>query len=361
MPKPKKIVLTGGGTAGHVMPNIALIPFLKNENWEISYIGMREGIEYSLISQYRDVAFYSIKSGKLRRYFNVRNFSDPFKVLVGIFQAFYLLKKLKPGIIFSKGGFVAVPVCIAGFLARVPVVIHESDLTPGLANRIAAKFADVVCTSFEETLDKFKNKKSVFTGTPIRQELLNGEKTAGVQYCKFKEDKPIVLVVGGSLGAQAINTKIREILDRLLKDFNVIHICGKNNVDDELLGKIGYSQYQFVDEKLADLLAAADVVVSRAGSNMIHELLELKKPNLLIPLPSSASRGDQIQNAKLFASKGYSKVLDQNSLSADELYEAILEVYASKEVYLQNMTSKKDIDSTKNILEILNQNFKRSV
>lgn len=353
MARLKRIVLTGGGTAGHVTPNLALIPHLLKDNWEISYIGTTNGIEKTLISRFEKVRYHSIKSGKLRRYADIKNFTDPFKVFFGILQSFFLIKKIKPAVIFSKGGFVAVPVCIAGYLVRVPVVIHESDLTPGLANRIASKFATKICTSFEETVPMFSGRNCVFTGTPIRDELFKGDSEKGKSFCGFKEDKPVILVVGGSLGANAINVCIRENLEILLESFNIAHICGKGGMDANFSEISGYAQFEYLNEEMADVLALADLVVSRAGSNSIHEFLELRKPNLLIPLPESASRGDQVLNARVFEKKGYSKVLHQENLNSDTLYASILDLYSQRALYVKAMETVKSGQGTQNVLELL--------
>jgi len=353
MPSVKRIILTGGGTAGHVTPNLALLPYLLKDNWEIHYIGTKVGIEHNLISRFEFVRFHAIKSGKLRRYADIKNITDPLKVIFGIAQSIFIMNKVRPSVIFSKGGFVSVPVCIAGFLAKVPVIIHESDLTPGLANRIASKFATKICTSFEETLGYFKGRDSVYTGTPIRDELLNGDAQKGRMLCGFTKDKPVILVVGGSLGAQAINTCVRENIPKLLKTFSIAHICGKNGIDPKYLNTTGYAQFEYLNDEMGHVLAMADLVVSRAGSNSIHEFLELRKPNLLVPLPQSASRGDQVLNAELFKKKGYSKVLSQKDLNSDSLYTAILDLYEKRNIYTEAMETAQKGQGTKRVLELL--------
>lgn len=355
MTRVKRIVLTGGGTAGHVTPNLALLPYLINNNWEIHYIGTNDGIERNIISRFEYVRYHAIKSGKLRRYADLKNITDPLKVMFGIAQSLFLISKIRPAVIFSKGGFVSVPVCIAGFLAKVPVIIHESDLTPGLANRIASKFATKICTSFPETVPMFKGRDCVFTGTPIRDELLKGDAQKGRLFCGFKKDKPVILIVGGSLGAQAINTCVRQNLSKLLKTFDIAHICGKNGIDSKLSSISGYAQFEYLNDEMAHVLAMADLVVSRAGSNSIHEFLELKKPNLLIPLPESASRGDQVLNAGIFEKKGYSKVLRQEDLNPDTLCAAILDLYGQRGKYAQAMEGAQKGQGTQRILELLTQ------
>ena len=332
----KRIILTGGGTAGHVTPNIALIPRLLELGYDIQYIGSYQGIEKELIQPF-GIPYHGISSGKLRRYFSVQNFTDPFRVLKGFGEAKRLIKELQPDVIFSKGGFVSVPVVLAGKHNKVPTIIHESDMTPGLANKIAIPSATKVCCNFPETLEHLPKDKAVLTGSPIRQELLSGNRIAAMDLCHFSADKPVILVIGGSLGSVTVNQAVRSILPRLLADYQVIHICGKGNLDESLIGTAGYVQYEYVDAPLKHLFAAADIVISRAGANSICELLALRKPNLLIPLSASASRGDQILNANSFAKQGFSKVLEEEAISDNTLYQAIDDLYQQRSTYIQAM------------------------
>ena len=295
----KKIVLTGGGTAGHVTPNIALLPRLKELGYEISYIGSYEGIEKKLITDF-DIPYYGIATGKFRRYLDIKNLTDPFRVIKGFGEARKYLKKINPDIIFSKGGFVSVPVIRAAATLHIPCIIHESDMTPGLANKLCIPVAEKVCCNFPETMSYLPKEKAVLTGSPIREELTKGDKVAALDMCGFTANKPVILVIGGSLGAASINRAVRDALPKLLTDFQVVHICGKEKIDNMLLHTEGYIQFEYVKAELKDLFALADVVISRAGANSICELLALKKPNLLIPLPAGSSRGDQILNAKPF-------------------------------------------------------------
>lgn len=332
----KRIVLTGGGTAGHVTPNIALIPRLKELDYEIHYIGSYEGIEKKLIEEMK-IPYYGISSGKLRRYFDVKNFSDPFRVIKGYFEAKKILKKLKPDILFSKGGFVAVPVVLAAKRRHIPVIIHESDMTPGLANKLAIPSATKVCCNFPETLKLLPEEKAVLTGSPIRAELRQGNKVAALEFCGFTANKPTLMIIGGSLGSANVNAAIREILPQLLQTFQVVHLCGKGKLDPSLAHTEGYVQYEYIKEELADLFALADVVVSRAGANAICELLDLRKPALLIPLGSNASRGDQLLNAKSFKSQGFCEVLTEDQLNPQLLLDTILKLYQSRAVYIRAM------------------------
>lgn len=301
----KRIILTGGGTAGHVTPNIALLPRLKELGYDIHYIGSYTGIEKDLIKQF-EIPYHGISSGKLRRYFSVQNFTDPFRVLKGFREANKLIKELKPDVIFSKGGFVSVPVVMAGKRRHVPTIIHESDMTPGLANKISIPSATKVCCNFPETLEHLPKEKAVLTGSPIRQELLEGSRSAALEFCGLTDDKPVILIIGGSLGSVAVNNAVRSVLPELLKDFHVIHLCGKGKMDDSLKSLKGYVQFEYIQNQLKDLFALTDVVISRAGANAICELLALHKPNLLIPLSANASRGDQILNARSFERQGFS-------------------------------------------------------
>lgn len=327
-----RIVFTGGGTAGHVTPNLALIEKFYQANWNVSYIGSKDGIEKTLVSQH-NIPYYGIHCGKLRRYFSWRNFLMPFEVLLGVLESFYLcFFKLRPYVIFSKGGFVAVPVVIAGWLLGIPIVVHESDFTPGLANKLSFPFATRICTSFRETANYIKDKaKVIFTGTPVRSGLLNGDAERGRAYCGFTSDKQIVLILGGSLGAQNVNLTVREALPQLLTQFQIIHVCGKGKLDPNFDNIPGYKQFEYLHDELFDLMAAADLVVSRAGANSVYELLALKKPSVLIPLGTAASRGDQIDNAAWMEKHGLSQVIPNASLNNENLIQAIQAVNNHKE------------------------------
>ena len=351
----KHIVLTGGGTAGHVTPNMALIPHLKELGYKISYIGSRDGIEKKLISE-MGIPYYGVSTGKLRRYLSLKNVSDPFKVLLGTAQARSVLKKLQPDIVFSKGGFVAVPVVTAASKLHIPAIIHESDMTPGLANRLCFPKAVKVCCNFPETAAYLPADKAVVTGTPIREELMNGSAEKAREFCGFTSDKPVIMAVGGSLGSVAVNNAIRNSLPALLEKYQVIHLCGKDNLDPSLDGTPGYAQYTFIKEELADMFALAELVVSRAGANAICELCALAKPNLLIPLSAAASRGDQLLNAASYEKQGFSKVLKEEEITPERFLSDIEDLYANRETYIANMKNSSSGDAIGTIISLIEEN-----
>lgn len=347
----KTIVLTGGGTAGHVTPNLALIPSLKKNGWDIQYIGSYNGIEKELV-QKENIPYHPIASGKLRRYLSVENLKDPFKVIKGYFDAYKILKKLKPKVVFSKGGYVSVPVVLAASHLRIPVIIHESDMTPGLANKIAIRSAKTVCVNFEETL-KYVGEKGVYTGSPIRQSLFEGSRMAGNKLCGFDEVRPTILMMGGSLGARKINEVLREALPELIQKYNIVHICGKNNVDEGLMNVKGYKQFEYVRGELPDLFAMADVMLSRAGANALMEIIALNIPSLLIPLSQAASRGDQILNAKAMAKKGFCEVLFEEDLNKQKLIQKLDEVYSNRHKFRGKMEETTKISGVEKVMQLI--------
>ena len=348
----KRIILTGGGTAGHVTPNIALLPTLRELNYDIHYIGSYNGVERKLIEE-MDIPYYGIDSGKLRRYFDPKNFTDPFKVLHGYKQARKLIKHLKPDVIFSKGGFVTVPVVISAHRKHIPVIIHESDMTPGLANKLCIPSADKVCCNFPETMKHLPENKAVLTGSPIRQELLSGNKLNALNFCGFTANKPVLMIIGGSQGSAVVNDAMRGILPELLKTFQVIHLCGKGKLDSSLDHLEGYIQFEYVKKELADLFALTDVCVSRAGANAICEILALRKPNLLIPLSANASRGDQILNADSFENQGFSEVLTEDQLAPTILISRIMKLYNNRADYIAAMETSEQSDAISKIISLI--------
>lgn len=347
----KKIVLTGGGTAGHVTPNIALVPKLKEAGFEIDYIGSYEGIEKKLVEA-EGIPYHGISSGKLRRYFDVKNFSDPFRVIKGFFEARKHMKEIQPNVVFSKGGFVSVPVVIAAHILKIPTIIHESDMTPGLANKIAMKFATKICHTFPET-GKHLGDKAVFTGSPIRAELFEGDAIKARHICGFSDTKPVLLVMGGSLGAQSINDAIRIGLYDLLKKFNVAHLCGEGKYDASLDGVEGYAQFEYISDEMKDFFAMADMIVSRAGSNSICEIAALKKPNVLIPLSARVSRGDQLLNATSYAKQGFSEIIDEDTMTVEHVVDIINKVYTNRNEYIHAMEASEVSNGVDIIVDLL--------
>ena len=352
-----KIILTGGGTAGHVTPNIALLPRLREAGFDITYIGSYNGIEKQLLNEQK-IPYYGISSGKLRRYFDIKNFSDPLKVIKGLGQSIRLMRKLKPDIVFSKGGFVSVPVILAARFCHIPSIIHESDLTPGLANKLAIPNAAKVCCNFPETLKYLPEDKAVLTGSPIRKELLTGNKESARALCHFNNEKPVLFVVGGSSGSKFINDTIRGLLPELLKSYQVIHMCGKGNIEESLKRTAGYKQFEYIGAELNDIFALADLVISRAGANSICELLALHKPNILIPLSANASRGDQILNAQSFEKQGYSVVIEEEIITPAKLLNIIHETYKNRERYVTAMEKSNTLNSVEKIVSLIEETAK---
>lgn len=322
------VFFTGGGTAGHVTPNIALIEGARVRGWQVDYVGSRSGIEGDMIRPL-GLPFHHVASGKLRRYFSWQNFVDPLLIVLGVFQSLWLCLRRRPDVVFSKGGFVSVPLVVAAWLLRIPVVSHESDVTPGLANRLAYPFCRRICVTFEASLAYLPAAKVLLTGTPVRQALIDGDAARGLKFLGLARDKPLLLVFGGSLGATVLNLQIRAVLDRLLADFNVVHVTGAGNLDSDCEHP-GYVQKEFIGAEFGDVLHAADLVVSRAGANTLYELFYLQKPHLLIPLTRAASRGDQLVNAEVFAAQGLSRVLQEEQLADDDFVEAVFRLSADR-------------------------------
>ncbi len=350
----RRVVLTGGGTAGHVMPNIALLRELRKRGYDIHYIGSVAGIERQLISE-QGIPYHAIDTGKFRRYLDIRNLTDPFRVIHGLGQATHLIRRIRPDVLFAKGGFVSFPVIVAAWFNRVPAIVHESDLSVGMANRMSLPFVSKVCFSFPETAESLPARKRVFTGTPVRDELLSGNPEHGRLLCGFDDSMPVALVIGGSLGSKAINAAVRASLPSLLRRFQICHICGKGGVDESLTSTKGYKQFEFVSKELPDIMAAADVVISRAGANTIYELLALRKPNLLVPLSKSASRGDQIHNAMSFKRQGFSDVLLEEDLSAESLVDHVMSVYNRRKAFIESMRMSPVRSGVDNIVKLIDE------
>lgn len=342
------IVLTGGGSAGHVTPNLALVPHLSQRGFEVHYIGTADGIERQLV---KDLPYHEIEAGKLRRYLSKSNISDFFKIFRGYKQAKAILREISPKLVFAKGGFVSVPVVYAAAKLKIPVVLHESDYTPGLANKLCTRKAQKICLSFDTP--QSRSEKSVFTGSPVRDGLLSGERSAGLDILGFTGEKPVLLIMGGSLGAQAINDAVDDCIDRLTESYDVVHLRGRGHLNKELDGKPGYVQYEYVEEQLKDIFAATDLALSRAGANAIFEYLALKIPSLLVPLPLSASRGDQILNAGYFEKNGYALVLEQEKLSAQTLLDQLEKLNENRDAIIAAMESSEAMGGTQNVLKVI--------
>ena len=354
----KKILFTGGGTAGHVTPNVALIRALheSDPDIEISYVGSFEGIEKQIIGKIPYVTYYGIHSGKLRRYFSLENVKDFFRVIKGMGDAKKVVKQISPDVLFSKGGYVSVPVVRASWKRKIPVICHESDITPGLANKMSSKYATCVCTTFPDTVKEIPGGKGFFTGTPIRKELFEGNAEKARADLGF-DGKPVILIMGGSIGSAAINEAVRGNLSALTEKFNIIHLCGKGKLteDPAAIGNASYRQFEFVSDPLPDYLALCDIIVSRAGANAIHEFLALKKPMLLIPLPLTASRGDQILNAESFEKRGFAAVIDEAAITPDSFVKAVLDLYGTREKYVDAMANAESVDGTEKILGLIKE------
>lgn len=353
----KKIILTGGGTAGHITPNLALLPLLRTAGFDISYIGLKDGMEQELVEG-AGVPFYGITGGKLRRYADFKNFTDLFRIGAGFGESIRLLRRLKPDVLFSKGGFVSTPVVWAAKLCGIPVVTHESDSTLGLANRLSAPFAQKVCYTFPETGARLPKDKGVFTGLPIRDGLLRGDAARGRMLCSFSAKKPVLLVTGGSQGAQFINRMVRRCLPTLLETFQVCHLCGKGNLDETLQKQAGYRQFEYVTDDLPHLFAMADTVVTRGGATSLFELLALQKPMLIIPYSRKASRGDQIVNGRSFAAQGFGEVLMETGGNGMDILpaaflHAVRKVYERRASYVEKMAASPARGGTQNVFNVL--------
>lgn len=337
---------TGGGTGGHIYPGLAVADELKilakknNQNIKIEWIGNSVGMDSKIIQKALGPdalatvdKFYGIPSGKLRRYMSLKNLTDLFKIAAGFFKAFHILRKTKPAILFSKGGFVSVPPCLAAHLLKIPVYTHECDFTLGLANRINFKSADKMFVSYEETKNRLSaqdQQRVIVTGNPIRPTIYNGNKDKGLKFLGLvNPQKPILLVLGGSSGARQINELIFENIDYLCKNFIVVHQTGLLNADDnksqdlQSTYKNDYKPYNFIYEEMADVLASADVILGRAGAGTIWESAVLFKPMVLVPLCGSGTRGDQVDNAMFFKEKNAAEVLLGKDADSQHLIEAL--------------------------------------
>lgn len=342
------IILTGGGTAGHVTPHLAILPYLKKDFDKIYYIGSENGIEKEIIKN-ANLPYYSVPCAKFNRNFNLNNLKIPFKIYSGYVKAGKIIDEIKPDVIFSKGGYVAIPTILAGKKRKIPIISHESDYSLGLANRLTAKYCKKVLTSFPDTALNLKNGE--YVGSPIRNELFNVKKDIAIKTFGFNSNKPILLITGGSQGALAINNAVRNALPDLLPKYNVIHICGKNNLSKEYDQK-GYFQVEYMNN-IENAFAVASVCISRAGSNTLFELLALKIPCVLIPLPKGTSRGDQILNAEYFQKLGLVNVLPQQVLTPQALTLAVNSTYANRFNLARNFNKTPIKDASREISNII--------
>ncbi|MDF9413480.1 undecaprenyldiphospho-muramoylpentapeptide beta-N-acetylglucosaminyltransferase [Brevibacillus laterosporus] len=348
----KKIIFTGGGSAGHVTANLVLIFECTKENYEIHYIGSKNGIEQRLVAEFDQVHYHSVSTGKLRRYFDWKNFTDVYKVMKGIFQAYLLIRRLKPDVVFSLGGFVSVPVVLGAKLNGIATIIYEPDVHMGLANRISYPFATKVCTTFLETKKNNPSKKTIHIGALVKDTLKAGDRERGISFCNFTYQKPVLLVMGGSQGAERINQVVRAVLPDLLQNFQVIHLCGPGKIEASIQQE-GYQQFEYVTHVLPDLLAAADIVVSRAGSNSIHELLALQKPMLLIPHTSGGTRNGQIKNAQNFQQAGYAAILMQETMTNQSFLDSVYHLHQNRETYIQHMKTNDSGKAVKKVMDVI--------
>lgn len=333
------IAFSGGGTAGHVTPNIALMEKFQTAGWRMIYLGSKRGMEKELIRQYNpELPYFAISCEKLRRSFSWRTLLIPFKLPLGCLQAWHILRREKVDILFSKGGFVSLPAVIGAWLARVPIITHESDTSPGLANRLIFPFCRLICVTFDKTKEYFTRcpQKVVVTGTPIRKAFFVDAKAEMQEKYHLSPEKPLLLAFGGSLGAHAINSAIRKALPDLLKYYQVIHVCGRGRVKPEY-AREGYQQYEYISEDFPHLLSSADYVISRAGANSIYELISLRKPHILVPYCANTSRGDQPENAEYFKKKNISIVLQEDELDTNSILFALNELDEKKEDILDHI------------------------
>ena len=341
-----RVTVTGGGSAGHVVPAIPVIEELLRRGCQVDFIGGRAGPERALLSALA-IRYHAVVSGKLRRYFSLANLLDCARIPIGILQATWLLWRIRPDAVFSKGGFASFPAVVGAWLNRIPVVAHESDLTPGLANRLAKPFTSALCVNFEPTA-AVASKRTVVTGTPLRAALAQGDAERGRALIGVEaaDEREILLVVGGSLGAAKLNEIVRGALDGLLRRWIVVHVCGPGRLAHELANTPGYRQYEYINDGWGDVIAAADAVVSRAGANALYEWLVLAKPHLLVPLPRAASRGDQIENAAFAASKGWSLVIPEEQLDAASLRAGVAKLADQSAAIAERLATFRERDST---------------
>ena len=346
-----KLVMTGGGTGGHIVPNLALIPYLK-KHFKIYYLGESGSMEQRLVSKDKEITFVEIPAVKLIRKLTPKNILVPYKLLKAVAFAKKVLQDIAPNVIFAKGGYVSLPVAMAGKKLNIPILAHESDYSMGLANKIIHRYAKVMFTSFRETCI---SDKCIYSGSPIRQEVFSANKEVAEKFCRFQTPKPTILFFGGSLGSKNINKFVFDNLDKM-DSYNIIHFVGRGNAKETSLPN--YCQIEFA-ENIYDFFALSDVVVCRAGANSIFELLAMQKPMLLIPLSKEASRGDQIENANVFKTQGFAEVLEEKDLSFENFSQKVSRLEKNKFFYTSNMKTYNGISAnnliTKYILDYAKQ------
>ena len=348
----KTILFTGGGTAGHVTPNIALMERFRRDGWNLHYVGSKTGIEFDLV-RHIEVSYHAIATGKLRRYFSWQNFIDPLYILFGFFQSLFICLRIRPDVVFSKGGFVTVPLVVAAWVCRIPVICHESDTTPGLANKLSTPFSRFICVTFPQTAKYLPAEKVVVTGSPLRETLVDGDAVRGDEFYPTTPDKPKLLVFGGSLGAEAINQQIESTVSNLVEKYSVLHVVGAGNLNPLFGSVAGYRQTEFIQDGFGDVLAAADIVISRAGANSIYELILLRKPHILIPLSAAVSRGDQIENARIFSAEGYSEIILEPDLSSGTLLAGLDQLMGRLDEVREKLAEFERLDSVECIVDLL--------
>lgn len=346
----KRIVFTGGGTAGHIIPNLAIIEELKD--YKIYYLGSN-GMEKELVKNNPQITYIEIPIVKFKRSLSPSNLLLPFKLIKAINKTKSILKEIQPDLIFSKGGYVSIPPCLAGNSLKIPIITHESDLSIGLANKIIAKKAKYLCCSFKSTAENY-GRNAIHTGSPVRKKITYGNKEIVIKRHKLTSKKPVILIVGGSLGAQVINEVIWNNIPALCKEYTILHIVGKNKTNLNI-NNPNYYQIEFASD-IENYFACADIVISRAGSNTIFELLSIHKPMILIPLPKSThSRGDQVDNAKYFEENKLAKVIEQSELNINKLNNEIKHLLRNRNQIIATMQNYKNSRGNAKILELINK------
>jgi len=354
MAKKKHIVFTGGGTLGHVMPNLPLIEHYQQEGWDVSYIGSKKGEEREKIEAL-GIRYYAIRTGKLRRYFDWQNFLDIFNVVMAIVQSFFILLKIRPNVVFSKGGYVALPPVVGAWLMRVPIVIHESDMTPGLTTKLSKRFAKKVCVSFQNAAKYFEKSKVTWTGLPVRNLVFEANRARGLEVSGFDGTRPILLTFGGSLGAEFLNTMVREqVKNGKLSAYDVINICGREKLDQSMKFD-NYVQFESLADDFLHIMQAADLVITRGGATSLFELLAMQKIHVIVPLSKRASRGDQIHNARYFSELGVSSFIEEEEYTWEAMEQLMTTTLANKNNILDKIEQLEFANATQKVINVIQQ------